>query len=104
MNLLAWLRSALQLPESAVRIPRLTETMIYCAECSIIDEHGLIKTFLTTAGRCHQCSGRSYVLASKAAPVTSEWIKAQRQPPEYPDTFPIRSVATEEEVTFAKEN
>lgn len=86
MNLLSALwRLLLHLPEGPVRTDAITSTVIICADCS--DEERLlpVKTFLTAAGRCHNCFGRSYQLASRVGPEMSAAIRRTREVPEYSD-------------------
>jgi len=56
------------LPQVFIKNPlvserHVTETMIVCGDCSG-EEKLPRKTFLTAAGRCDNCGGHSYVLAS----------------------------------------
>lgn len=45
-------------------VPRVTAVQIVCGDCA---GHGVLprKTFLTSEGRCENCGGRSYALASR---------------------------------------
>lgn len=73
LGAVAWLWKALRLPETPLRnVPKLTPIGIYCGDCANPRREGrLVRTFLTTDGRCNGCGGRSYVLASLYAPLVA---------------------------------
>lgn len=75
----------LHLPEGTVRTDAITATVIICADCSDVERLLPVKTFLTAAGRCHRCYGRSYQLASRIGLEMSAAIKRAREVPEYSD-------------------
>jgi len=58
------------------RLPRITLVSIYCLDCA---GYELLpkKTFLTSAGRCAKCYGRSYVPASTWAPAIRARLQHQ---------------------------
>lgn len=72
-----------KMPEAPLRgIPRVTTVGIFCGNCANRWKMGgrLTRTFLTTAGRCNGCGGRSYVLASLYSPLVATRIRREREP------------------------
>lgn len=83
--------------------PLLTRTVIICGECGLSPDGSAlpIKTRLTIRGLCSGCGGRSFVLASKLAPILAQRMKREREVKEYSDlnSFARAGQRTREQAT-----